>query len=149
MVLHICKWDNILISYVPILLSVFYSFYLLFSFYSLEFVVWVRKKRSSLQDAMGITLGDDADFEGCDNSSDKDPEDPNYTPNDKDMGIDESSEGDDSDRSESSDLDEVPHPKMNPGQQTQLSKDENKELCEEKKTIFLEKETVWSPWVHI
>lgn len=81
-------------------------------------------------------MGDDGEFEGCDDSSDEDPEDPNYTPNNKDMEIDESSEGGHSDRSESSDLDEVPHPNMNPGQQTQQSKDKNKELSEEKRTIF-------------
>lgn len=101
-----------------------------------------KKKCYSLQDAMGITLGDDGEFERCDDGSDEDPEDPNYTPNNKDMGIDESSEGGDSDRSESSDLDEVPHPNMNPGQQTQLSKDKNKELCEVKNNVLGERNLV-------
>lgn len=111
-------------------------------FCSLEFCSMNKIKRYSPQDAMGITLGDDGEFEGCDNSSDEDPEDPNYTPNNKDTGIDESGEGGDSDRSESSDLDEVPHPNMNPGQQTQLSKDKNKELCEEKNNFLGERNLV-------
>lgn len=60
------------------------------------------------------------------------------------MEIDESSEGGDSDRTESSDLDEVPHPNMNSGQQTQLSKDKNKELSKEKNN-FLEERNLVKP----
>ena len=60
------------------------------------------KKRYSVQDALAVIQGDNSE-----SSSDEDLED--YTPSNEDMENDESSE--------SSDLDEVPQPKMNPGQQ--------------------------------
>lgn len=75
------------------------------------------KKRYSVQDALTFIQGDDSDFEGCESSSDDDLEDPDYTPSNKDMENDKSSESSDSDCSQSGDLDEVPQPKMNPGQQ--------------------------------
>ncbi|KAL6455893.1 hypothetical protein MHYP_G00357440 [Metynnis hypsauchen] len=65
------------------------------------------KNRHSLQDALKIITGDDSEFDGCEDSSDEDPEDPNYTPSNKDMESDESSGSDDLDSSESKDLDNL------------------------------------------
>lgn len=59
--------------------------------------------------------GDDS--QECESSSDEDLEDLDYTPSNKDMENDESSDSNDSDCGKSGDLDEVPQPKMNPGQQ--------------------------------
>lgn len=98
-----------------------------------------NKKWYGVQDALAVIQGDDSEFEGCEGSSDEDHEDPDYTPSNKDMENDESSESGDSDCSESGDLDEVPQPKMNPGQQNTTAQEK----------VFLEKETFWSPWVHI
>ncbi|XP_049906805.1 piggyBac transposable element-derived protein 3-like [Epinephelus moara] len=81
------------------------------------------KKRYSVQDALTFIQGDDSDFERCESSSDDDYEDPDYTPSNKDMENDKSSESSDSDCSESDDLDEVPQPKMNPGQQNTTTQD--------------------------
>ena len=76
-----------------------------------------KQNRYSVQDALQIITGDDSDFDGCESSSDEDPEDPDYTPSNKEMENDESSGSSDSDTSESNDLDEVPQPDLDPGQQ--------------------------------
>lgn len=62
-------------------------------------------KRFSVQNALDIISSD---------------QDPNYHPSKTDMKSDDSSGCDDSDRSESNDLDEVPQPNMNPGQQNTI-----------------------------
>lgn len=65
-----------------------------------------NKIRYSVQDALEIiTTGDDSEFEGCEDSSDGGPEDPNYIPSKDDMESDESGG--------SGDSDEVPQPNMN------------------------------------
>uniref|UniRef100_A0A8C4NZ77 PiggyBac transposable element-derived protein domain-containing protein n=1 Tax=Dicentrarchus labrax TaxID=13489 RepID=A0A8C4NZ77_DICLA len=73
-----------------------------------------RNEGYTLQDALEIILGDEIEFEGCEDNSDEDLDDPNYTPNNEDMESDESSDCGDSNNSEPNDLDEVPQP--NPGQ---------------------------------
>lgn len=78
-----------------------------------------KNKHYTLQDALEAILGDESEFEGCDNSSDEDPDDPLYNPNSQDRESDESSECGDSDSSESSTSDDVPQPNVNSGQQNQ------------------------------
>lgn len=76
-----------------------------------------KNKHCTLQDALEAIVGDDSEFEECDNSSGEDPDDPLYNPNSQDRESDESSECGDSDSSESSTSDDVPQPNMNSGQQ--------------------------------
>lgn len=103
-----------------------------------------NNKRYTLQNALAIMLGDDSEFEGCDNSSDEDPDDPNYTPNNKDMENDESSESDDSESSESNDLDEVPQPNMDPEQQN-TTVQRKKQGTEQGKTFSWRKKSFEAP----
>ncbi|XP_042341014.1 uncharacterized protein LOC121942011 [Plectropomus leopardus] len=49
-----------------------------------------KQKWYSAQDALQIITGEGSDFDGCETSSDKDPEDPDYTPSKKEMENDES-----------------------------------------------------------
>lgn len=62
-------------------------------------------KQYNIQDALKIT-GTDGEFEGCEDSSCEDPQDPDYTSSSKDM------ESDDLDSSESTDFDDVPQPPL-------------------------------------
>lgn len=48
-----------------------------------------NKIRFSVQEALAIITGDDSEFEGCEDSSDEDPDDPNYIPRKEDMDSDE------------------------------------------------------------
>lgn len=83
--------------------SIFFYFYL---FCSMQ-----KKKRYTLHDALEAIVGDDSEFEGCDDSSDEDPDHPLYNRNSQDRERDESSECGDLDRSESSTSNDVPQPK--------------------------------------
>ncbi|KAM7417144.1 hypothetical protein PAMA_016991 [Pampus argenteus] len=49
-----------------------------------------RNKHYTLHDALEAIMGDDSEFEGCDDSSDEDPDDPLYNPNSQDRESDES-----------------------------------------------------------
>ncbi|KAJ0032104.1 hypothetical protein NQD34_002185 [Periophthalmus magnuspinnatus] len=49
-----------------------------------------KNKRYTLQDALEAIVGDDSEFEGCDDSSDEDPDDPLYNPISQDRQSDES-----------------------------------------------------------
>ncbi|KAM3602431.1 uncharacterized protein V6R79_003969 [Siganus canaliculatus] len=57
-----------------------------------------KNKRYTLQDALVAILGDDSEFEGCDDSSDEDHDDPLYNPNSHDRESDESIEPQDNAR---------------------------------------------------
>ncbi|KAM7381003.1 hypothetical protein PAMP_004263 [Pampus punctatissimus] len=50
------------------------------------------KKNYTLHDALEVIMGDDSEFEGCDDSSDVDPDNPLYNPNNQDRESDDSSE---------------------------------------------------------
>lgn len=76
-----------------------------------------KKKKYSLQDALAVIQGSDSESEGCEDSSDDDPEDPDIYST-KDLWDDESSESGDSDLAESPDLDEAPQPSITPGQKS-------------------------------
>lgn len=76
-----------------------------------------KNKKYSLQNALKIILGDDSDFEGCDDNSDEDPDDPLYNPDSQDGESDESSECGDSDSSESSTSDDEPQPNVSSREQ--------------------------------
>ncbi|XP_034542073.1 piggyBac transposable element-derived protein 3-like [Notolabrus celidotus] len=100
-----------------------------------------KKKQYSLQDALKIITGDDSDFEGCEDSSDEDPDDPDYTPNKKEIETEESSCSSDSDSGESSDLDEQ-QPSVNPRQQATTVQRKEKE---EKKTFSWRQKSFETP----
>ncbi|KAM7401463.1 hypothetical protein PAMA_005592 [Pampus argenteus] len=56
-----------------------------FLYYSMK-----RNKHYTLHDALEAIMGDDSEFEGCDDSSDEHPDDPLYNPSSQDRESDES-----------------------------------------------------------
>ncbi|XP_057677371.1 piggyBac transposable element-derived protein 2-like [Corythoichthys intestinalis] len=88
-----------------------------------------KNKCYSVQDALKIIMGDDSEFEGCDDSSDEDPDDPLYNPTKQDMESDESSQCYDSDNSELSTSDDVQQPNvdLHPQNRSNLGKKQETE----------------------
>lgn len=107
-----------------------------YSCYSILFYFYLicsmqKTKRYTLHDALEAIVGDDSEFEGCDDSSDEDSDHPLYNRNSQDRERDESSEWGDYDRSESSTSNDVPQPNVNSGQQKTPTLEKSKKLSME------------------